>query len=284
MKGLIVAAGYGTRFLPATKTIPKEMLPLIDKPTIAFIIEEFLETGITDIVIISSRRKKALEDYLDREMELEWLFSREAAAGSSSGEAKMAKIRPYNANFAFVHQQDMLGTGHALLQARHLLQDEPFLVAYPDDLHFGRPPLAAQLVEAYEATGKSVMAALHDPPELHRYGVLDIAEDGLHVQDIVEKPPIGTEPSREASVGRYLFTPDIFPFLEEGWRAHSGTGEYYHIHALKRLMEQKKVVFHPMQGRRLDIGAPAGYLEALLRYAADSPELKSVLDRVYPQL
>ncbi len=284
MKGLIVAAGYGTRFLPATKTIPKEMLPLVDKPTIAFIIEEFIAAGIREIVIISSRRKKALEDYLDREMELEWVFSREAAAGNSSSAAKLAKIRPYDAQFAFVHQQEMRGTGHAFLQARHLLKDEPFVVAYPDDLHFGRPPLAAQLVEAYKETGKSVMATMHDPPNLERYGVLEIAADGVHVQDIVEKPAKGEEPSREASVGRYLFTPDIFPYLEEGWQKHSGSGEYYHIYALKQLMQQQRVVFRQMEGRRLDIGAPAGYLEALLRYAADDPELNAVMQRVWPQL
>lgn len=284
MKGLIVAAGYGTRFLPATKTIPKEMLPLVDKPTIAFIIEEFLAAGISEIVIITSRRKKALEDYLDREIELEWVFSREASAGSSSAAAKLEKIKPFDAHFAFVHQQEMRGTGHAFLQARHLLKDEPFVVAYPDDLHFGRPPLAAQLVEAYKETGKSVLAAMHDPPNLERYGVLDIAADGVHVRDIVEKPAPGEEPSREASVGRYLFTPDIFPYLAEGWQKHSGSGEYYHIYALKKLMQQQRVVFRQMQGRRLDIGAPAGYLEALLRYAADDPELSAVMQRVWGQL
>ena len=275
MKGLIVAAGYGTRFLPATKTVPKEMLPLITKPSIAFIIEEFLSAGIDEIVILSSRRKKSLEDFLDREVELEGIFSRE---GDSE---KLAKINPYPANFAFIHQQEMRGTGHALLQARHLLEHGPFVVAYPDDLHFGHPSLSQQLMETYAETGSSVLASMHDPPDLNRYGVLKLEQDKLHVCDIVEKPGPGAEPSREASVGRYLFTPEIFPFLEEGWQLHTGKGEYYHIYALKRLMEQGKVVHRRMEGTRYDIGAPEGYLEALLRYAAGIPELRAVIDRVY---
>jgi UTP--glucose-1-phosphate uridylyltransferase len=278
MKGLIVAAGYGTRFLPATKTVPKEMLPLITKPSIAFIVEEFIASGIEEIVILSSRRKKALDDYFDRETELEAVFRQEGA-----GE-KLKQIAPYQARFSFVRQQEMKGTGHALLQVRHLLEDGPFVTAYPDDLHFGEPPLARQLMDVHEKTGASVMAALHDPPDLNRYGVLKIASDGLHVEDMVEKPSPGEEPSREVSIGRYLYTPDIFPLLQEGWKKHRGAGEYYHLYALKKLMTRGQVVYHPLQGRRLDIGAPAGYFEAILRYAAEDPELRSVLDRVYPEL
>jgi UTP--glucose-1-phosphate uridylyltransferase len=131
MKGIIVAAGYGTRFLPVTKSIPKEMLPLINKPSIDFIIEEFLKAGIQDILIISSRRKKSLEDYLDREVELESLFEKE---GQTS---KAQKIAPVEANIAFIRQSRMMGTGHALLQAKPWVGDSPVMVAYPDDLHFG---------------------------------------------------------------------------------------------------------------------------------------------------
>jgi len=278
MRGLIIAAGYGTRFLPATKTVPKEMLPLITKPSIAFIVEEFIAAGIEEIVVLSSRRKKALDDYFDREAELEAVFQREGST------AKMEKITPYPASFAFVHQQEMRGTGHALLQVRHLLDDEAFVVAYPDDLHFGEPPLTRQLMDVHSRTGASVMAALHDPPNLNRYGVLKIAADGFHVEDMLEKPAPGSEPSREASIGRYLYTPDIFPLLREGWEKHTGSGEYYHLYALKKMMERGQVVYHPLQGERLDIGAPEGYFEAILRYAAGDPELRAVLDRVYPKL
>ena len=140
MKGVIVAAGYGTRFLPATKTIAKEMIPLIDKPSLAFIVEEFIDSGIEDILIISSRRKKSMEDYLDRETELEELFRREGK------NEQLKKIEPYPANFSFIRQKEMRGTGHALLQVKPWLQGEPAVVAYPDDLHFGEVPLTEQLI------------------------------------------------------------------------------------------------------------------------------------------
>ena len=270
MKGLIVAAGYGTRFLPVTKTIPKEMLPLIDKPSIAFIVEEFIASGIEEILIITSRRKKVLDDFFDREIELEGVF---AAEGNR---AKAEKIKPYDAKILFVRQQDMMGTGHALMQARPMLDGAPFVVAYPDDLHFGDKPLAGQLIEKYKQTGCSVMATIHNPPNLERYGILKLADDKLHVTDIVEKPAPGTEPSAEASIGRYLYTPEIFEYLEEGWAKHK-SGEYYHTYALNRLMAEGKVVYKETEGKRLDTGAPEGYLRAILEYAKQNPELAAVL-------
>ncbi len=270
MKGVIVAAGYGTRFLPVTKTIAKEMLPLLNKPSIAFIIEEFLASGITDIIVITSRRKRAVEDYLDREMELEALFESEHA------QAKLDLIRPYPAHFSFVRQMEMKGTGHALLQVKPLIGGEPVVVAYPDDLHLGPKPLAGQLIEAYQETGCTVLASFYDPPELNRYGVLDLAPDGLHVRDIVEKPPVGTEPSREASMGRYLYTPEFFDHLEEGYRHHT-TGEYFHVYALNKLMKAGKVVYRRMEGERLDTGNIPGFLQATLRYAKQFPELREII-------
>ncbi|HUX21943.1 MAG TPA: UTP--glucose-1-phosphate uridylyltransferase [Spirochaetia bacterium] len=271
MKGIIVAAGYGTRFLPATKTVPKEMLPLIDKPSIAFIIEEFLASGITEILIISSRRKKILEDYFDREIELESVFQAEGS------ESKLEKIKPYKAKIYFVRQQEMLGTGHALLQAKSVVGNEPFVVAYPDDLHFGKKPLTKQLIEVFKETGCSVLSTIHDPPNLSRYGVLKLAQDNFHVDDIVEKPDPGSEPSREASIGRYLYTSELFTLLEEGWELHRG-GEYYHTYALRQLMKQGKVVYRAIEGDRLDTGSPEGYLEAIIRYAASRKEYRSVLE------
>jgi len=270
VKGLILAAGYGTRFLPVTKTVPKEMLPLLDKPSIAFIIEEFLASGIFEILIITSRRKKVLEDYLDREIELESVFKAEGA------EEKLKKIKPYKAKIYFVRQQEMLGTGHALLQAKSLLEGQPFVVAYPDDLHFGPTPLTKQLIDTYRETDCSVLATLHDPPEINRYGVLKIASDNLHVEDIVEKPAPGKEPSREASIGRYLYSYELFKLLEDGWDLHRG-GEYYHTYALKQLMMQGKVVYKRTEGERLDTGTPEGYLRAILRYAGERPEMRKVI-------
>ncbi len=275
MKGIIIAAGYGTRFFPVTKTIPKEMLPLINKPSIDFIIEEFISSGIKDILIITSRRKKALEDYLDREVELESVLKAEGA------DKKLAKIVPPDANIFFIRQQEMKGTGHALLLARAFIGDEPFVVAYPDDIIFSDKPLAKQLMEKYGETGCCVLSTLHNPPDINRYGVISLDTDGLHVTDIVEKPPKGMEPSKEASIGRFLFLPEIFKYLEEGWKKHTKTqkaGEYYHIHALKALMGNGKVVFKQVEGERLDTGEPAGYFRAILKYAVTVPEFKQVLD------
>ena len=273
MKGVILAAGYGTRFLPVTKTIPKEMLPLIDKPSIDFIVEEFLRSGIDEILVVTSRRKKALEDYLDREIELESVFQAEGAR------EKLDKIRPPEAKFFFIRQRQMLGTGHALLAARPFVGEEPFVVAYPDDLHIGAVPLAKQLIDTHEKTGCCVLATVYDPPEIHRYGTIAVAEDGLHVTRLVEKAPPGTEPSKDASLGRFLYTPELFPALEEGWRKHDPSGgEYFHTEAVNALAAQGKVVFKRWEGERLDTGKPDGFLRALLRYAQTVPELKEVFD------
>jgi len=281
MKGIIVAAGYGTRFLPVTKTIPKEMIPLVNVPSIQFIVDEFVNSGITDIVIISSRRKKVLEDYFDREVELESVFEREGKT------RQLSLIEPGRANIAFVRQQRMMGTGHALLQVKSWVGSDACVVAYPDDLHIGPVPLAAQLVNMYRETGCSVMASITERGDVSRYGVLSLASDGRHVSGIVEKPAKGTEPSHEVSIGRYLYTPEFFDLLEEGWNLHVAEareqgrlpGEYFHIYALNRMMESGRVVFCPAAGERLDTGEPAGYLDAVLRYADTQPELKAVIDR-----
>ena len=277
MKAVILAAGYGTRFLPATKTVPKELLPLIDKPAIAFIVDELVAAGVHRILIVSSRRKKALEDYFDHEVELESVFAAEGA------ERKRELIEPPEATVMFVRQQRMRGTGHALLQAEAFVGDEPFIVAYPDDLFIGARLPAAELVERYQQTGCSVLGTMHDPPELERYGVLQLDDDGEHVRDIVEKPVPGEAPSREASVGRYLYTPDIFKHLRSGWTHHleeEGTDttlEYFHTYALQRQMERNGVVYARCSAERLDTGSPTGYLQAIVRYASRDPRYRETL-------
>jgi UTP--glucose-1-phosphate uridylyltransferase len=249
------------------------MLPLIDKPSIDFIIEEFLRSGIEEILVVTSRRKKALEDYLDREIELESIFQAEGE------QDKLDEIRPPKAKFFFVRQQEMQGTGHALLAARPFVGEEPFVVAYPDDLHIGKVPLAKQLIDTYEQTGCSVLSTVYDPPEIHRYGTIAIAEDGLHVTRLVEKAPPGTEPSKDASLGRFLYTPEFFPALEAGWQKHDpAQGEYFHTPAVNALAARGKVVFKRWEGERLDTGKPDGFFRSLLRYAQTVPELKEVFD------
>jgi UTP--glucose-1-phosphate uridylyltransferase len=272
MKGVIVAAGYGTRFLPVTKTVPKELLPVGTKPAIAYIVDEFLAAGIDEIIVISSRRKKALEDWFDREVELEEIFRREGRAD------KLALVAPSRARISFVRQAEMLGTGHALMQVGPFLGGSPCVVAYPDDLHVGKPPLARQLIELYEKTGKSVLATILEPGDVSRYGVVGPAPDGVSVASFVEKPAKGSEPSHEVSIGRYLYTPEFFELLEEGWAKHSG-GEYFHTYALDRLIAAGKVAFKRTEGSRLDTGSPAGYLEAILADAAADPALRPVLER-----
>ncbi|MBT3275182.1 MAG: UTP--glucose-1-phosphate uridylyltransferase [Spirochaetales bacterium] len=276
MKGVIIAAGYGTRFLPATKTLPKEMLPLLDRPAIDIVVEEFIKSGIDEILIVTSRRKKALEDYFDREMELEKVFTEQGAAD------KLAKIKPYPAKFFFVRQQEMRGTGHALLHARPFLGSDPFVVAYPDDLHFGEVPLAKQLIELYNETGCTVLATIHDPPNLHSYAVP--ALDGAYVTDIEEKPAIGAEKSKEASIGRFLYNSKFLDCLEEAWEKFTGEGEFYHVEGLMKQISERKVVVRPLTGKRVDTGTPDGYIRALVHYVSQRPELLSVLKEAMAEI
>lgn len=270
MKGVIIAAGYGTRFFPVTKTIPKEMLPLITRPAIDFIVEEFRTSGITEILIITSRRKKSMKDFFDREIELENVLK---AKGKHE---KVKEILPPEGNFYFIRQQEMKGTGHALLLAKSFTGNDPFIVAYPDDLHFGEEPLSLQLINLYKKTGCSVLATIHNPKGLKRYGVIAPADDKLHVTDIIEKPPPGSEPSKEATIGRYLFTPELYKPLEDGFAKHTG-GEYYHIGAIRSLAKSGRLVYMRTSGKRLDIGEPEGYLEAILTYAQMTGKYKEIL-------
>jgi UTP--glucose-1-phosphate uridylyltransferase len=271
MKGVILAAGYGTRFLPWTRTMPKEMIPLVDRPSIDFIVSEFVASGVDEILVVTSRRKKALEDWFDREIELETVLAGPANA------RKRPLIEPPRARVFFTRQHEMRGTGDAMLLARPFVGDEPFVLAYPDDLHLGEVPLARQLIDTWERTGCTVLATLHDPPDLNRYGLISIAPDGLHVTDIVEKPPKGTEPSREASIGRFLYAPGFLDELAEQRKRH-GSGEFFHTPAVQALAKRGRVVFRRVEGERLDTGEPAGYLEAILRYAETRPDLAPALE------
>lgn len=271
VKGVIIAAGYGTRFLPATKTIPKEMLPIIDKPSIDFIIEEFIESGINDILIVSSRRKKVMEDHLDKEKELEGIFSFEGK------NEKLEKIAPPRANIFFTRQQDMFGTGHAIYQGKSFTEDNPFVVAYPDDIFFCKTkPLSGQLIDIFRKTGKSVLAIRDMGSEdITRYGVLKVDEkDGYYdVGAIVEKPAPGTEPSKFVSFGRYLFTPDFFDEVEPMVKAHK-SGELYQTDPINNLAKKGKVIGLAYEGERFDTGAPFGFFQAIVRYGLQHKDLK----------
>lgn len=269
MKGVILAAGYGTRFLPASKTVPKEMFPLIDRPAIAFIVEEFINSGITEILIVSSRRKKVLEDYFDREIELE------EALGETP---RAALLTPPRARFTFVRQQAMRGTGDALLLCEDFAAGGPLVIAYPDDLVFAETPLTRQLITCRQDAAESVLAVMPVPEEeTHRYGIVEADEAG-RVARLVEKPAPGTARGNLAQIGRYIITPELFPLLKEE-REKNPAGEYYQINPLNTLAARGRVRALAFAGQRLDIGQPEGYLEAILEYALTRPDLRPGLAR-----
>jgi UTP--glucose-1-phosphate uridylyltransferase len=273
VKGVIVGAGYGTRFLPVTKTIPKEMIPLVDRPAIDFIIQEFAEAGIEEVAFISSRRKKAVEDYFDREFELDW-FLRDRNALDL-----LPTIQPPPMRFASIRQDDMRGTGHAILQARPVVQDGPFVVAYPDDVFIGGRSFSKILIEAYTQTGKSVLGVVEAGPEIARLSSIEYEGDKppFTVKRIVEKPAPGTEPSNIASIGRYLFTPELFELLEQGWQRHKGPGEFYHIDAINAMAALGHVCAVFPDGRWLDVGVPETYIEAFVEYALFDPRWRPIM-------
>ncbi|AHE62542.1 UTP--glucose-1-phosphate uridylyltransferase [Borrelia parkeri] len=270
MKGIILAAGYGTRFLPITKTIPKEMLPILNKPSIDYIIEEFTNSGIKEILIITSRRKSVLDNYFDREIELETVFTKECKKDL------LEKIKLKDINISFIRQNEMMGTGHALLHAKPWIGTENVIVAYPDDLHVGSPSLTTQLIEMHKKTGKNILSVIENPKDINRYGVIKLNKDNIHVKDIVEKPEIGKEPSNKASIGRFLYTHEFFKFLEEGFKIHQ-KGEYHHIYALRKLMSENKVLYKEIEGERLDIGDIGGYLEAIIKIAKRDDKLLQII-------
>jgi UTP--glucose-1-phosphate uridylyltransferase len=260
VKGVIVAAGYGSRFLPVTRVVPKELFPIVDRPAIDYVVQEFVDAGIRDLLVITSRRKKALDDWFDRDIELEGSFAKERLGYPA--------LRTQ-----FVRQSEMKGTGHALLLAREFVGDDPFVVAFPDDLFSAN--CAKLLVEEHERTGRMVLACsdLADQ-DVSRYGVVAIEDTGdrLAVRDIVEKPARGTEPSTIVSWGRYLYTPELFDALDRGLRDHT-KGEFYATDAIRSLASSDRVVASIVPGVRYDTGEKLGYLTTVVEFALAHPEL-----------
>lgn len=281
MKGVIVAAGYGTRLLPFTKTVPKELIPLVDRPAISFVVEEFVKAGIDDILIIGSRRKKALEDFFDREMELERVFHEEHRT------QMLESIKPFPVQVSFVRQQAMRGTGHALSLARSFAAGEPIIVAYPDDLFMGQTINPSEQLIACHRTTKASVLAVQDmgSADVSRYGVVQPSDLGppIWVQRLVEKPSPGQEPSKLISLGRYLLTADIFPLLEQGLKVHAD-GEFYHIGALNELGRRGQLAAVSVVQERLDVGDKLGYVDAFCRYALSRPELRDGVKAILKRL
>ena len=274
MKGVILAAGYATRFLPASKTIPKEMFPLIDRPAIDFIVQEMVDSGIRDILLVSSRRKKVMEDYFDREVELSSAFSK------SNEFEKLEVIKPIEANIFTLRQQHMMGTGNALMLVEPFVDNEPFVVAYPDDIVLDEKPLSKQLIETWEKTGSTVLAVKEmQEDQLSRYGVIEPGNSGkiMQVKKMVEKPKQGAAPSRFASFGRYLYTSDLFDALRTSDKNHSQREEFTQTEAINHLAANGMVSAVQFEGTRYDLGEPLGFLTSAIQIGLMRPEYKKLL-------
>ena len=275
-KAVFPAAGWGTRFLPATKAQPKEMLPLVDKPIIQYAVEEAVAAGIEQVIIVTSSQKRAIEDHFDLSYELEHLLE-------ERGDIEMLRlIRHISdlAKFAYVRQKEQLGLGHAVLMAKELVGHEPFAVILSDDVVTGDVPCIGQLVRAYERVHASVVAVMEVPmEETRRYGM--IAPDGpmpdddrlFRVTGLVEKPDPANAPSNLAIIGRYVLTPKIFDKLEQ--TPKGAGGEIQLTDAINALMAEQEVYAYAFKGDRHDAGTTMGWLKASVELALQRPDLAS---------
>ena len=276
-KAVFPVAGLGTRFLPATKAMPKELLPVIDKPIIQYAVEEAVAAGITDLIFVTGRTKRAIEDHFDANPELERALRDK---GKEEVADMVRNIVPEGVRCIFLRQPEALGLGHAVLCAEPAIGREPFVVLLADDLMRGNLP-TRQLVEAYEqgpGTILSVMEVL--PEEAQKYGIVEPGIDGS-VAGLVEKPAPGTEPSRLASIGRYVLEPEIFDILRT--QPPGKGGEIQLADAINTRAKQDRVRAIPLVCERYDCGSKRGYLEAVLNFALTHPDyaapIKAIISR-----
>ncbi|MGM0883584.1 MAG: UTP--glucose-1-phosphate uridylyltransferase GalU [Bacillota bacterium] len=269
-KAIIPAGGLGTRFLPATKAQPKEMLPIIDKPAIQYIVEEAVQSGIESIIIVSGRNKRAIEDHFDKSAELE------AELEERGNEEMLAMVREISqlADIYYVRQKEPLGLGHAVLCARRFIADEPFAVLLGDDILKSDPPCLRQMIDVYEQQQSSVVAVMEVPwDQTHKYGIVDIeaGQKVARVRDIIEKPAPGQAPSNYAVVGRYVLDPAIFDLLEH---ARPGkAGEIQLTDSLQQLNRIAALSAYRFDGRRHDVGDKLGFVQATIDFALERSDL-----------
>ncbi len=274
--------GLGTRFLPATKAMPKEMLPVVDKPLIQYAVEEAAAAGIEDFIFVTGRAKQAIEDHFDISVELEQTL---AARGAGDRLAEIKALRPGAGRIAYTRQGEPLGLGHAVWCARELVGDEPFAVLLADDLVLARKPCLRQLLDVHEETGGNVVAVM-DVPRAHtsRYGILDIASDDgrlASVRGLVEKPKPEVAPSTLSIIGRYILLPEVFDHLG---RAQAGAGgEIQLTDAMARMIGGAP--FHGLrfEGRRFDCGDKLGFFEANVAFALERGDLAEGVQRILAQ-
>lgn len=281
-KAIIPAAGLGTRFLPATKAMPKEMLPILDKPTIQYIVEEAARAGIEDIIIVTGKHKRAIEDHFDIQKELETtLFEK--------GKLELLDKVQYSTNLAnifYVRQKEQKGLGHAIHTAKQFIGNEPFAVLLGDDIVESDNPAIKQLMNQYEETGKSVIGVQTVPEtETHRYGVIapKSQEARLYeVEKFVEKPAQGTAPSNLAIMGRYVLSPRIFDYLET--QTKGSGGEIQLTDAIERLNKDDKVYAYDFEGQRYDVGEKIGFVKTTIEYALKDEEMREEIKRYIQSL
>ena len=273
-KAVFPVAGLGTRFLPATKAVPKEVLPLVDKPLIQYAIDEARAAGITDFIFVTAKGKSALEDYFDSSPEL-------IRSLKAKGKTDLLKaIEPSNmasGAISYIRQQEALGLGHAVWCARHLVGDEPFAVILPDDVIASETPVLRQMVDAYAETGGNMVAALQTPPDqISSYGVIDIAEDHgrlVKMRGMVEKPDTDKAPSNLAVIGRYILSPNVMKNLSA--MKQGAGGEIQLTDAIAdEITSGSNVYGLRFEGERYDCGSKAGYLQATVAFALARPDLR----------
>ena len=272
-KAVIPAAGKGTRFLPATKAIAKEMLPIVDRPTIQYVVEEAVLSGVKTIVLVTSRGKSAIEDHFDLAPELESLLQKKGDQKTCREVHALAEM----CEMISVRQQEQKGLGHAVLCAREAVGNEPFAVLLGDDIMDADPPVTAQMIRAFEEFGGSIIGVLNVPrDQVHLYGAIkgkEVKPRVHRIERIIEKPTPEEAPSTIASTGRYLFTPRIFDLLED--QAPGRGGEIQLTDAIDRLAQIEQVYALEYQGLRFDAGEKIGYLRANLHYALKRPDLSA---------
>lgn len=270
-KAVIPAAGLGTRFLPATKAQPKEMLPIVDKPAIQYIIEEAVASGIEDILIITGRNKRAIEDHFDRNVELELLLRSQGKYDLLGQVEELA-----NVTIHYIRQKEAKGLGHAVLCARHFVGNEPFAVLLGDDIIDAQTPCLKQLIDVYNDCQASVLGVQTVPKEkVSSYGIVqpEPYQDNIwRAVDLIEKPPLAEAPSQLAVLGRYIIEPEIFELLAATPPGRGG--EIQLTDALRQLAAQRPVYAYNFEGRRYDVGDKQGYLEATVEFALKRPDLR----------
>jgi UTP--glucose-1-phosphate uridylyltransferase len=281
-KAIIPAAGLGTRFLPATKAMPKEMLPIVDKPTIQYIIEEAVASGIEDIIIVTGKGKRAIEDHFDKNPELEQNLT-------EKGKLELLEKVQYSSDMANIHyirQKEPLGLGHAVWCARNFIGDEPFAVLLGDDIVQSETPCLQQLIQQYENTRSSIIGVQQVPEdETHRYGIIDpLRSEGrrYEVSNFVEKPASGTAPSNLAIMGRYILTPEIFDLLEK--QSTGAGGEIQLTDAIQKLNKIQRVFAYDFEGNRFDVGEKLGFVKTTIEFALQHEDLQKEVIEVMEEL